>query len=88
MYPTVIIILVRMHKSLWDTREISKGLESTTMRFRTGESSAERSEEVTVGGSSTNQLGHEHHSGIAMVDLDRSDIDENSEHKRETGTVV
>ncbi|KAG6896177.1 hypothetical protein C0992_009835, partial [Termitomyces sp. T32_za158] len=60
MYPTVIIILVRMHKSLWDTREISQGLESTTMRFRTGASSTERSDEPPAAAPPSNYSSNEH----------------------------
>ncbi|KNZ74694.1 hypothetical protein J132_06329 [Termitomyces sp. J132] len=80
MYPTVIIILVRMHKSLWDAREMSQGLVSTA-KFRAGASSAERSDEVTAAASSSNYSTHGHQSDvIAMVDLDHPD-DHNSEHK-------
>ncbi|KAG6890535.1 hypothetical protein C0995_007737 [Termitomyces sp. Mi166 len=53
MYPTVIIILVRMHKSLWDTREISQGIYSATMKFRAGASSAEQTD-ATAAVSSSN----------------------------------
>ncbi|KAG6819766.1 hypothetical protein H0H93_008876 [Arthromyces matolae] len=35
MYPTLIIVLVRMQKSLWDTTEVSQIVYGTMMKFRT-----------------------------------------------------
>ncbi|GLB36834.1 hypothetical protein LshimejAT787_0311210 [Lyophyllum shimeji] len=47
MYPTAIIVLVRMQKSLWDATEVSEGIYSTKMKFGPNPQYADRSHDAT-----------------------------------------
>ncbi|KAG6916974.1 hypothetical protein DXG01_004403 [Tephrocybe rancida] len=87
MYPTVIIILVRMHMSLWDTKEVSQGIYSTKMKFRGEVSMPGESDAATETVVSGNQSRERQDRTFAMVDLNQSN-DDTSEQKKETVTVV
>ncbi|KAG6811085.1 hypothetical protein H0H92_009044 [Tricholoma furcatifolium] len=88
MYPTVIIILVRMHKSLWDTTEVSQGIHSQ-MKFRNGTSAGGTSEGATTTVISSSYASHApQERSFAMVDLNQPDPDSTSEHKKEVSAAV
>ncbi|KAF5376932.1 hypothetical protein D9615_007298 [Tricholomella constricta] len=84
MYPTVIIILVRMQKSIWETTEVSQGMFTSKLQFAAaplGEGS--NATETIVSDFPTHTSGMQ----IAMVDLNSSG-DQRSDHKRKDGSEV
>ncbi|KAG6815474.1 hypothetical protein H0H87_001476 [Tephrocybe sp. NHM501043] len=88
MYPTVIIILVRMHKSLWDTKEVSQGIYSTKINFRSGPSMPGESDDVTETAVASDYATRYHQDDtFAMVDLNRSG-EITSENNSKTGVVA
>ncbi|KAG6819767.1 hypothetical protein H0H93_008877 [Arthromyces matolae] len=85
MYPTVIIVLVRMHKSLWDTTEVSQSVYGTKMKFRTCTTATlQTAEETETAFSSHPESQPLEARSVAMVHLNpsqsRSQLD-NDSHK-------
>lgn len=75
MYPTVVIILVKMQKSLWDTVEMAPTLSHSHMKFvsRPGMNSSRGSRAgTTVTAVASVPDSHHTETGIDMVNLNRS----------------
>ncbi|KAF8060733.1 hypothetical protein FPV67DRAFT_1673580 [Lyophyllum atratum] len=87
MYPTAIVVLVRMQKSLWDATEVTEGVYSTKMRFGQPSTREDRSHDATETVVSDYPSHASHGQTIALVDLNASG-DRHSEHKVEPGTAV
>jgi len=88
IYPTSIIVLVRMQKSLWDTTEVSEGIQSSTLKFKAARNRASGRSAGATETAVSDYPANEHGNQVAMVDLNPPIDQQSSEFKKETNSFV